>query len=55
MKGRRVAFICDNVSKLGLASATLDLDVIARGLNYYTGAIFDKVLLKGSNGIHWWW
>ena len=35
-------FICDNVSKLGLQSAILDLDVtLARGLNYYTGAIFE--------------
>jgi histidyl-tRNA synthetase len=31
-------FICDNVTKLGLSSAILDLDVtLARGLNYYTG------------------
>jgi len=35
-------FICDNISKLGLQTATLDLDVtLARGLNYYTGAIFE--------------
>jgi histidyl-tRNA synthetase len=35
-------FICDNVSKLGLRKAILDLDVtLARGLNYYTGAIFE--------------
>ena len=37
-------FICDNISKLGLQVATLDLDVtLARGLNYYTGAIFEVV------------
>jgi histidyl-tRNA synthetase len=31
-----------NVTKLGLSSAILDLDVtLARGLNYYTGAIFE--------------
>ncbi len=37
-------FICDNISKLGLQAATLDLDVtLARGLNYYTGAIFEVV------------
>ena len=35
-------FICDNISKLGLQTAILDLDVtLARGLNYYTGAIFE--------------
>lgn len=35
-------FICDNVAKLGLKKAILDLDVtLARGLNYYTGAIFE--------------
>lgn len=35
-------FICDNVTKLGLQTAILDLDVtLARGLNYYTGAIFE--------------
>ena len=35
-------FICDNVTKLGLQKSILDLDVtLARGLNYYTGAIFE--------------
>lgn len=35
-------FICDNVQKLGMKDAILDLDVtLARGLNYYTGAIFE--------------
>lgn len=35
-------FICNNVLKLGLQTAHLDLDVtLARGLNYYTGAIFE--------------
>jgi histidyl-tRNA synthetase len=35
-------FICNNVAKLGLQKAILDLDVtLARGLNYYTGAIFE--------------
>ena len=48
-------FICDNVSKLGLQNATLDLDVtLARGLNYYTGAIFEvaapKTVSMGSIG-----
>jgi histidyl-tRNA synthetase len=48
-------FICDNVTKLGLSSAILDLDVtLARGLNYYTGAIFEvappKEVAMGSIG-----
>ena len=41
-------FICDNVTKLGLQKAILDLDVtLARGLNYYTGAIFEVEAPKG--------
>ncbi|HPW98126.1 MAG TPA: histidine--tRNA ligase [Flavobacterium sp.] len=48
-------FICENVSKLGLQQANLDLDVtLARGLNYYTGAIFEvaapKEVAMGSIG-----
>ncbi|WP_445454061.1 histidine--tRNA ligase [Flavobacterium sp. 25HG05S-40] len=48
-------FICDNVTKLGLQQAILDLDVtLARGLNYYTGAIFEvaapKTVAMGSIG-----
>lgn len=48
-------FICDNIAKLGLSSAILDLDVtLARGLNYYTGAIFEvappKAVSMGSIG-----
>ncbi len=35
-------FICDNITKLGLQKSILDVDVtLARGLNYYTGAIFE--------------
>ena len=50
-----LAFICENVSKLGLQNAILDLDVtLARGLNYYTGAIFEvaapKTVSMGSIG-----
>jgi len=43
MKGvEELRFICDNVTQLGLATAILYLDVtLARGLNYYTGAIFE--------------
>lgn len=49
MKGvAELRFICDNVSKLGLQKATLDLDVtLARGLNYYTGAIFEVTAPEG--------
>ncbi|MFN8324709.1 MAG: histidine--tRNA ligase [Flavobacteriaceae bacterium] len=50
-----VCFICENVISLGLKKANLDLDVtLARGLNYYTGAIFEvaapKEVAMGSIG-----
>ena len=39
---RELQFICDNIAKLGLKKSILDLDVtLARGFNYYTGAIFE--------------
>lgn len=49
MKGiAELRFICDNVIKLGLLKANLDLDVtLARGLNYYTGAIFEVTAPAG--------
>jgi histidyl-tRNA synthetase len=49
MKGvNELQFICDNVSTLGLQTAFLDLDItLARGLNYYTGAIFEVASPKG--------
>ncbi|MFV8352718.1 histidine--tRNA ligase [Flavobacterium sp. XS2P14] len=56
MKGvEELRFICDNVAELGLSTAILDLDVtLARGLNYYTGAIFEvappKSVAMGSIG-----
>jgi histidyl-tRNA synthetase len=56
MKGvDELRFICDHVLKLGLKTAILDLDVtLARGLNYYTGAIFEvappKEVAMGSIG-----
>ena len=56
MKGvEELQFICDTISKLGLTTAILDLDVtLARGLNYYTGAIFEvappKAVAMGSIG-----
>ena len=48
-------FICKNVMQLGLQTAHLDLDVtLARGLNYYTGAIFEvaapQTVAMGSIG-----
>ena len=37
-----LTFICETVEEMGLKSAKLNLDVtLARGLNYYTGAIFE--------------
>lgn len=43
MKGvEELQFICEKVAALGLDQSILDLDVtLARGLNYYTGAIFE--------------
>jgi histidyl-tRNA synthetase len=48
-------FICNTIQELGLQTALLDLDVtLARGLNYYTGAIFEvaapKEIAMGSIG-----
>ena len=48
-------FICENIINLGLNQSILDLDVtLARGLNYYTGAIFEvappKAVAMGSIG-----
>jgi len=56
MKGiDELKFICEAVTELGLNKANLDLDVtLARGLNYYTGAIFEvappKEISMGSIG-----
>ena len=49
MKGvEELRFICDKVSALELTTAILDLDVtLARGLNYYTGAIFEVAAPAG--------
>lgn len=48
MKGvEELRFICDNVMAIGLGKSELDLDVtLARGLNYYTGAIFEVTAPK---------
>ncbi len=41
-------FVMDAINELGLQSASLQLDVtLARGLNYYTGAIFEVSAPKG--------
>ncbi len=50
-----IQFIYNQISKIGLQTSTLDLDVtLARGLNYYTGAIFEvappKTVAMGSIG-----
>lgn len=56
MRGvEELRFICDNVAEIGLGESILDLDVtLARGLNYYTGAIFEvtapKEVAMGSIG-----
>ena len=43
-------FVVSNIEKLGLESANLDLDVtLARGLNYYTGAIYEVSAPEGVN------
>ena len=49
MKGvEELRFICDKVTALGLTTAILDLDVtLARGLNYYTGAICEVAAPAG--------
>ena len=37
-----VRYVCNTIETLGMQSATLEVDVtLARGLNYYTGAIFE--------------
>jgi histidyl-tRNA synthetase len=43
-------FVINSVKELGLKSANLEVDVtLARGLNYYTGAIFEVSAPKGVN------
>ena len=40
-------FVINNIKEIGLQSASLELDVtLARGLNYYTGAIFEVAAPK---------
>ena len=41
-------FVCNSITELGLETANLEVDVtLARGLNYYTGAIFEVAAPKG--------
>ena len=41
-------FVIDSINELGLETATLEVDVtLARGLNYYTGAIFEVAAPEG--------
>lgn len=41
-------FLIDSITELGLQSASLEIDVtLARGLNYYTGAIFEVTAPDG--------
>ncbi|MEZ7945702.1 MAG: histidine--tRNA ligase [Flavobacteriaceae bacterium] len=41
-------FVTNTINELGLQSASLEIDVtLARGLNYYTGAIFEVSAPKG--------
>ena len=43
-------FVINAIEELGLEAATLEVDVtLARGLNYYTGAIFEVSAPKGVN------
>ena len=51
LKGiEELEFINKAILSLGLKTATLELDVtLARGLNYYTGAIFEVSAPKGVN------
>ncbi|SDS14219.1 histidyl-tRNA synthetase [Formosa sp. Hel1_31_208] len=51
LKGiEELEFISNGISALGLKTATLKLDVtLARGLNYYTGAIFE---VSAPDGVH---
>jgi len=51
LKGvEELRFVVNNIELLGLQSANLELDVtLARGLNYYTGAIYEVSAPKNVN------
>ena len=39
---KELRFVCESIETIGLESASLEVDVtLARGLNYYTGAIYE--------------
>ncbi|HEA28857.1 MAG TPA: histidine--tRNA ligase, partial [Leeuwenhoekiella sp.] len=45
-----IAYIFDKIDQLGLKTAILELNItLARGLNYYTGAIFEVAAPEGVN------
>ena len=45
---KELRFVINNITELGLETAALEVDVtLARGLNYYTGAIFEVAAPKG--------
>ena len=45
---KELRFVCDSIDALGLESAFLEVDVtLARGLNYYTGAIYEVAAPEG--------
>lgn len=50
MKGiKEIAIVLDAIGALGLSSAVVEVDItLARGLNYYTGAIFEVKANVGS-------
>ena len=50
MKGiKEIAIVLEAIGELGLSSAVLEVDItLARGLNYYTGAIFEVKANTGS-------
>ena len=48
---QEIRFVLERASELGLNSCNLELDItLARGLNYYTGAIFEVKALHVSMG-----
>ncbi|MES2837744.1 MAG: histidine--tRNA ligase [Bacteroidota bacterium] len=52
LKGiEEIEFIFDRIAKLGLKTAQIELDLtLARGLNYYTGAIFEVKAINAEMG-----
>jgi histidyl-tRNA synthetase len=45
---KELRFVCDTIEIIGLESASLEVDVtLARGLNYYTGAIYEVAAPEG--------